>query len=268
MLAYERCGAGEPVVLIHGIGHRRQAWSCVVDALAERYDVVLVDLPGHGDSPIGLLDSMPAKEALEAEFRLLMDHLGLESAHVVGNSLGGLVALELAEVGLARSVTALSPAGFWAGRLDFAYVQALFGSVSAIARLAQPVAPRILSSPVGRTALMAWLMARPWRVDPTQAAGDLQNLVAARDILRGLLAQAYAFEPTLVHDLPVTVAWAARDGVLLPYQARRARTALHAARHVRLRGCGHVPMSDDPALVVKVIVDTIEAATTTERRAA
>lgn len=268
MLAYERCGAGEPVVLIHGIGHRRQAWSPVVDALAERYDVVLVDLPGHGDSPTGLLGSMPAKEALDAEFRVLFDHLGLDSAHLVGNSLGGLVALELAEAGLARSVTALSPAGFWAGRLDFAYVQALFGSVLTIARVTQPIAPRILRSPVGRTAMLAWLMARPWRVDPDQATGDLENLVATRATLRGLLAQAYAFEPDLIHDVPVTVAWAGRDGVLLPYQARRARTALHAARHVRLPGCGHVPMSDDPALVVDAIVGTVEAAAAADRRAA
>lgn len=268
MLAYERRGAGEPVVLIHGIGHRRQAWSPVVDALAERYDVVMVDLPGHGESPTGLLGSMPAKEALEEEFRLLLEHLGLESAHVVGNSLGGLVALELAEAGLARSVTALSPAGFWTGRLDFVYVQALFGSVMTAARLAQPIAPRVLRSPVGRTALLAWLMARPWRVDPDQAAGDLRNLVAARHTLHDLLAQAYAFEPEVVHDIPVTVAWASRDKVLLPYQARKARTALHAARHVRLRGCGHVPMSDDPASVVDAIVSTVEAAAPSGRRAA
>jgi pimeloyl-ACP methyl ester carboxylesterase len=50
-LAYERFGAGPPLVLLHGIGHRRQAWDAVSDRLAPYRDLIVVDLPGHGESP-------------------------------------------------------------------------------------------------------------------------------------------------------------------------------------------------------------------------
>ena len=48
MLAFERHGSGEPLVLVHGVTHRRQAWYPVLDQLAEHREVILVDLPGHG----------------------------------------------------------------------------------------------------------------------------------------------------------------------------------------------------------------------------
>ena len=51
MLAYERVGSGPPLVLLHGVGHRRQAWYPVLDRLTEHREVILVDLPGHGESP-------------------------------------------------------------------------------------------------------------------------------------------------------------------------------------------------------------------------
>ena len=50
-LAYQRHGTGEPLVLLHGIGHRRQAWSAVAGLLAPVRQLILVDLPGHGQSP-------------------------------------------------------------------------------------------------------------------------------------------------------------------------------------------------------------------------
>ena len=49
-LAYTRAGAGAPLVLLHGIGSSRHAWEPVIPALAERFDVIAVDLPGFGDS--------------------------------------------------------------------------------------------------------------------------------------------------------------------------------------------------------------------------
>jgi len=56
--------------------------------------------------------------------------------------------------------------------------------------------------------------------------------------------------------VPVTIAWAARDRILEPIQALRAREVLPGARHVTLDGCGHVPMSDDPATVAGIILET------------
>ena len=49
-LAYERHGAGPPLMLLHGVGHRRQAWQAVIGLLAPRRTVIAVDLPGHGES--------------------------------------------------------------------------------------------------------------------------------------------------------------------------------------------------------------------------
>ncbi|MEU7733237.1 alpha/beta hydrolase, partial [Streptomyces griseus] len=59
-----------------------------------------------------------------------------------------------------------------------------------------------------------------------------------------------------VKGVPVSVAWGTRDRILLPRQGIRAKRVIPHARLVRLPGCGHVPMNDDPALVARVILDT------------
>ncbi len=112
-LSYARLGAGEPLLLLHGIGHHRQAWDPVADILATEREVIAVDLPGFGQSaalPPSLPHDLPTTTAVLGAFCAA---LGLDRPHVAGNSLGGLLALEMGRDGLARSVTALSPAGFW-----------------------------------------------------------------------------------------------------------------------------------------------------------
>ncbi|WP_030041481.1 alpha/beta fold hydrolase, partial [Streptomyces resistomycificus] len=112
-VSYTRAGRGEPLLLLHGIGHHRQAWDPVVDILATERDVIAVDLPGFGVSPGlpgGLAYDLPTTTKVFASF---CEALELGRPHVAGNSLGGLLALELGREKLVRSVTALSPAGFW-----------------------------------------------------------------------------------------------------------------------------------------------------------
>lgn len=254
VLAYERTGSGEPLVLIHGIGHRRQAWYPVLDRLAESYDVIAIDLPGHGESTDLIEPSLPARDALQRALGETFGALGIDRPHVVGNSLGGLIALEAAQDGLARSVTALSPAGFWGGPLDFLYVRALFAGVLSAARLVQPVAGPLLATRAGRAAMFGWLHVHPAAIDPQLACGDFANMLHARPTIAQLLAAAYPFavSETAV-AVPTTIAWSERDHVLLPYQARRAKVLLPYAHHVTLAGVGHVPMPDDPELVVETI---------------
>ncbi|MGN6162281.1 MAG: alpha/beta fold hydrolase, partial [Marmoricola sp.] len=79
MLSYERHGAGPTIVLIHGIGHRRQAWRDVIPLLSTDFDVVAIDLPGHGESPDVDLAGRSAKETLRAELESLLDHVGVVS---------------------------------------------------------------------------------------------------------------------------------------------------------------------------------------------
>lgn len=266
MLAYERVGGGEPLLLIHGISHRHQAWAPIVDRLAQYHDVVLVDLPGHGDSPAFDLRGRSVREALTDEFTALYADLGLDRPHVVGNSLGALVALELADAGMAQSVTAFAPAGFWLGPVDFAYVRALFASVQVSARLLEPIAPQVLRSRLGRTLSFGWATAHPSHVDAGAALGDLHNLVDSHDAIATLFSGAYSYvHPADVAGVPTTIAWGTRDAVLLPYHALIARRTLPQATHRWLPGCGHVPMSDDPDLVVETILERTGATATGPR---
>ncbi|TQL69100.1 pimeloyl-ACP methyl ester carboxylesterase [Nocardioides albertanoniae] len=256
MLAYERTGSGEPLLLIHGIAHRRQAWDPIVARLADEFDVVTVDLPGHGESPSFDLKGRTVREAVTDELNALRVELRIEQPHVVGNSLGGLLALEMADAGHARSVTALSPAGFWLGKADYLYIRGLFAGVQAMARPLAPVAGTVLHNDIARTLAFAWVAAHPDRLDPDAAADDTANMVASRKAIRTFFSAAYRYPGAINPDVPTTIAWATRDLTLLPYQAIEARRRVPHATHRWLPGCGHMPMSDDPDLVADVIRET------------
>ena len=263
VLAYEVHGTGEPIVLIHGIGHRRQAWDPIVPLLANDFQVITIDLPGFGESGPLVMRKGHAQEALRKELTETVAYLGIENPHVVGNSLGGLIALEIALDGRATSVTALSPAGFWDGEADFTYINLMFKSVMTAAAFARPIARPILSTSLGRKALLSWLNAHAENIPPDVAYGDFKALTAASPNVRRLLAEHYQFEGTI--EVPVTIAWAEKDRVLLPYQARRAARLLPNAQHVTLVGVGHVPMWDDPQLVADTIRETVARASAPAR---
>lgn len=254
MLAHERFGSGEPLVLVHGIGHRRQAWYPIVDRLAEHREVIILDLPGHGESPALVPDGRPVQETLRDILIDFFDEQGLDRPHIAGNSLGGRISLEAAADNLVSSATTLAPAGFWSGALEFAYIRAVFVALTGAATLAQPIAPAILRTAPGRAAAMGLLMTHGGRLTPELALGDLRGLVAAKPALKTIIDGGKPFDRPIDPAIPVTVAWGTRDLVLLPYQAKRARKALPDATHVTLPKCGHVPMIDDVDLVVDVLL--------------
>jgi pimeloyl-ACP methyl ester carboxylesterase len=254
MLAYERHGSGDPLVLLHGVTHRRQIWYPVLDHLVDRREVVLVDLPGHGQSPPFELDGLSVKDALRREFEDFLAATGLERPHVAGNSLGGLVALYAGVNGHARSVTALSPAGFWRDEADFAYTRRFFLGLLALADRLGPGAERAARSRMVRQVVYSSLMAHPSRVPTDHVLGDVRAFMYARPTLRTMLAAAEPFTDPVPREVPVTVAWAGRDLVLPRWQAETARLRLPRAEHVMLRGVGHVPMFDNPRLVAEVLL--------------
>lgn len=254
MLAYERIGSGEPLVLLHGIAHRRQAWYPVVDRLAPHRELILVDLPGHGESPRLDTRGRSAPQAMRDELLALFDALRLDRPHIAGNSIGGRFALELAEAGAVRSVTALSPGGFWYSYADFVYTCGLFGAVMGAATVLAPLAKPLTATRAGRAMLFFWINNRPAAADPERALGDFRGLLRARTTLLRFLAAGAPFRGTVPADVPVTIAWARRDMVLPPYQARVARKFVPQAEHVALPRCGHVPMGDDPELVAKIVL--------------
>ena len=256
-LAYSRVGAGEPLVLIHGLGHRRQGWDAVVPRLAAERDVVTIDLPGHGQSP-GLapgaaLDYAEVVETVEKFLR----GLGLDRPHVAGNSLGGLIAIDLGARGYARTVTALSPAGYW-NRPEREWTATVFRVASFIGtRLSPDLAARLARNRATRLALFGLFYGRPSRHDAAVLAEELAGLGAGRRLVLGALARIRQFESPLVPPagVPTTIAWGKRDLILFPRQARRAQRAIGHARMVPLPGCGHVPMADDPEAVARVLLE-------------
>lgn len=254
MLAYERHGSGETLVLVHGITHRRQVWYPVLDRLVEHRDVVLVDLPGHGESDPFCTDGLPVAEALRRDFRQFLDDLGVERPHVAGNSLGGRIALEAGAAGDARSVTALSPAGFWRTHASFAYTRNLFVAAARVAAALGRSGEQLPRTRAGRSVMYGTLMARPGRVPVDHAIGDFRAFRYARPALGAILAAATPFTEEIPADVPVTIAWAARDLVLPTWQADVAREALPHADHVMMRGVGHVPMFDNPDLVAEILL--------------
>ncbi|MFD7495347.1 alpha/beta fold hydrolase [Streptomyces sp. NPDC059832] len=255
-VAYERTGAGEPLLLLHGIGHHRQAWDPVLSVLAVERDVIAVDLPGFGASP-ALPDGLPYDLPTTATvLGALCEELGLDRPHVAGNSLGGLLALELGRKKLVRSVTALSPAGFWTGgerRYAFGTLRAMR---QAALSMPVPLIERLSHSAAGRTALTSTIYARPARRSADAVVAETIALREATGFHQTLATGRGVTFTDDVPGLPVTVAWGSRDRILLRRQGIRAKHTMPDARLVRLPGCGHVPMNDDPALVARVILDT------------
>jgi len=130
----------------------------------------------------------------------------------------------------------------------------LFATMSRLSEALAPQAPRLSRTRPGRVLGFGWLTAHPTRIDPEQALGDFHAFRAAQPALREIVAAATLFTGKVAADVPVTIAWASRDAVLPRNQAAVARAVLPDAEHVLLRGCGHVPMSDAPALVAGVIL--------------
>ncbi|MEU3608607.1 alpha/beta fold hydrolase [Streptomyces sp. NPDC035033] len=254
-LAYERRGAGEPLLLLHGIGHHWQAWEPVLDVLAADRDVIAVDLPGFGAS-----DGLPRDCAYDlatvtSVLTAFCAAVGAERPHVAGNSLGGLLALQLGREKAVRSVTALSPAGFWSEserRYAFGTLRAMRGAALS---LPVPVIGRLSRTAAGRTVLTSTIYARPGRRSPDAVVAETLALREATGFHQTLAAGRSVLFRDDLPALPVTVAWGTRDRLLLRRQGVRAQRVIPGARLVRLPGCGHVPMNDDPALVARVLLD-------------
>jgi pimeloyl-ACP methyl ester carboxylesterase len=248
-----RRGSGDPYVLIHGIGSRAEVWEPVIDALAERFEVIAVDLPGFGRSPAQV--ERPTIDRQTDAFAGWLSDEGLEGCHVAGNSMGAAISLELARRGAVRSAVAIAPAGFWTPR-ERRWCQDSLRRATAQIRALRPLLPALVSTAAGRTAFGWQLYGRPWAV-------PAEELLATADAALGAPAFGDAnalFDDYTFHDaeeldgVPVTVAWGSRDRLLLARQADRARRVLPRARHERLDGAGHLPMWDAPAAVASVLL--------------
>lgn len=246
-------GTGAPLVLVHGLGGRRQSWDPVLQALSARRQVVTLDLPGHGESA-----ALPAPLTFERLCDALQEDLDakdLSGADLVGSSMGARMVLELARRGVGRHVVALDPGGFWnsAEKAVFgASVKASFALVKALS----PALPVIVGTAAGRTALLPQFTPRPWAVPSGVALSDLQAIATTAELFPTLTALLDS-GPQQGGPTPgrVVLGWGRRDRVTLPRQAARAQAAFpHATVHWFDR-CGHFPMWDSPEECARVLLD-------------
>jgi pimeloyl-ACP methyl ester carboxylesterase len=257
-----RAGTGTPLLLLHGIGAIWQAWSPVLPYLEPHHEVIVPTLHGHAGGPS--LDSQvaPSVQALVDGIEEELDRLGLPKVHIAGNSLGGWIGIELARRGRARSLVLLSPAGAWRSprrlRVTAHGIRFSFGALARYSSRADAIAERRLL----HWAMLAGQVAHPDRVPRESLVTYIQasgQSPVVEPLLRVLHLHPVDPLPT-ERDYPVRLVWAERDRIL-PFKhfGSPMLERLPGAELIRLSGVGHVPMSDDPAGVAKLILEVTHA---------
>lgn len=229
----------------------------MLPTLERRHDVLALTLPGHAGGPS--LRAPGDTESFLDAVEGAMDAAGFDAAHLVGNSLGGYVALRLAARGRARSVVALAPAGGWARgdeswRELLAFQSALLDGVGRSA----PHASALLATTQGRRRATELLTVRHEQL-PTELIAHLMLAAARCDAGPALIANAQREGWTLDAEriaCPVRIVWGTEDRLLpWPSAAARYRTDwLPHADWVELDGVGHCPQLDVPLECAQLIL--------------
>ena len=257
-LSLTRTGSGEPLLLLHGMGSSRRDFTAVADLLAERFDVLNVDLPGVGRSPV--LERRPTVAAITDAVERTLDAAGVGSVHVLGNSLGARVALELAVRGRARSVVAIAPSG-----LNVPRERAFQGTGMALARVVTrttaPLVEPLSRSAPGRATLLAPLKARAWSTSPEEAIGAREGFADSRDFWRTLVWGLLLDVPRGLDriDCPVTLVQGVADWVASG-QTVRYLPLVPGSRFRPLLWAGHAPQSDRPRTIVRLVEEAARGA--------
>jgi pimeloyl-ACP methyl ester carboxylesterase len=233
-----RGGSGQPLLYLHGASGA-PAIMPFMEQLAARFDVLVPEHPGYGlsEEPEWLENIHDA-----AYFYLdFLRHLGLSDVHIVGSSMGGWIALEMAvrDTSRIKSLVLVGPAGVAAPGVQPAdiflmppeeLVRSLFHDQKlAEQRLAEPVTPESLDIALKNrhtTARLAW---EPRLHDP--------------------------FLPKWLHriDVPVKIIWGAEDRILPVAFAHQFKKYLpHAQLHI-VAGCGHLPQAEKPDEFCRIV---------------
>ncbi len=251
----QRLGSGPPLVCLHGFLDTWRTWELVLPALARHHDVLAPTLAGHaGGPPIpGEITDTVVADAVERA----MDTAGFALAHIVGNSLGGHVALQLAARGRAQTVVALAPAGGWA---DDSYLQVLDFQAGLVkqAREIAPHADAIVATPEGRRRATQFLTTNYEHIPAELLAHMLRGVAGCADALRMIEHGRHADWTLDAEQItcPVRIVWGTADAILpWPSAAARYRTEwLPHADWVELDGVGHAPQLDVPLETAELIL--------------
>src|SRR5918992_5337559 len=203
-LSCERMGSGEPLILIHGTGSSSFAWRPVTRFPSAHHELILVDLPGHGDSELPPPSVTPNAIGYAPLFADLLDALGFQSVHCAGFSVGGWTSLELAKLGRARSVTAFGCAGLRKPRSPRSSEASLWLTHRS-ARLFAPMLPYALRTAAGRTVFLSQQFGRPWRLTAEEATEAARTMATTRGFgetstVSGLLSGRDATVHTAAED--------------------------------------------------------------------
>jgi pimeloyl-ACP methyl ester carboxylesterase len=236
--------------------------------LSPHHELVLLDLPGHGDSALPPPSVTPNAIGYAPLLADLLDTLGFQSVHSAGFSVGGWACLELAKLGRARSVTAFGCAGLWKPRSPRSSEVSLWLTHRST-RLFGPLLPFALGTAVGRTMFLSQQFGRPWRVTAEEATEAARTMGAVQGFAEHLKATNHGarFTGGQEIDVPVTIAFGSRERLLSKGGARRRDELPPHTRWLDLPGCGHVPTWDDPALVTQAILETTGQAAAPDTRA-
>lgn len=249
------------MVLIHGFTDSWRSWDPILPELEKHHDVLALTLPGHaGGPPIGDdVSEATFTDAVEAA----MDEAGFEKAHIVGNSLGGYVALHMAALDRARTVVALAPAGGWAEDDDsFAETLDFFLTTRDLVLAAAPHADAIAASPEGRRRATEFITVNHEHLSP-ELVSRLIRSAAECDATLPLVEYARQEGWTLDAErvtCPVRIVWGNEDRLLAyPRTARRFREDwVPNADWVEMPGVGHCPQLDVPAETAQLILGFTE----------
>jgi len=229
----------------------------VLERLQRHHDVLAPTLAGHAGGP--RLSGENLEESLLGALERAMDEAGFQTAHLVGNSLGGYLALQLAVRGRAESVVALAPAGGWAeGDESFRDTMAYFTRMRELLVQAAPNAEAIVASDSGRRRATMEIVTNYKHIPAELIAHQLRAVAdcsGAPALIEHVLAHGWWLDGAAI-DCPVRVIWGSADRIL-PWDAaaRMFRERwLVQADWVVMDGIGHCPQLDVPLETAQLIL--------------
>ena len=252
-LFVHRAGSGEPLVLLHGMGESHIGWRPVLDRLAADFDVIAVDLPGFGRSSELPGAAAPTVDNLAVAVTEVLDRLGVDRFHVAGYSLGARVAIGLAGSDRVRSVIAIGPDGLGTP------VERVQGFVAltvgrAVAIGLAPIAELLSCTPMGRSVFFAGNRSLPWQLEPADARQLLTDFADA-PAYDAANWHAMFDMPTHLHSITApTLFLQGTQDPLLAQQVARYLALIPGSTLRWLPGSNHVPISDDPDLVARLML--------------
>jgi pimeloyl-ACP methyl ester carboxylesterase len=246
------------MVCLHGLVDTWRTWELVLPALERQHDVLALTLAGHAGGPP--LNGEVHDGGLADAVEQAMDDAGFDTAHIVGNSLGGYVSLQLAVRGRAESVVAFAPAGGWAEDDDsFKQTLAFFATMHDLVTAAAPHAGEIVASAEGRRRATQFTTTNFEHIPADLLAHQIRGAAECsglRALLDLALREGWNIDAERV-TCPVRVIWGTADKILFwPAAAERYRRDwLPNADWVQLDGIGHAPQLDVPTETAQLILD-------------